>query len=165
MITRTFYIMRHEDDRVSCRVMTVDGRKVQTDPVLHYPRHSPTGFNVGYAGSGPADLALAIMAAYYGEDLNPAVIADGGHYVTCPWCVAGRMRMGEGAQRPWCRTCWGELTFLVASRALADYQAFKDRFLLTPVAPGGVLTIEDEAITEWLSENPERQKEIFGVRP
>lgn len=26
--------------------------------------HSPTGFEVGYAGSGPADLALNILAAF-----------------------------------------------------------------------------------------------------
>ena len=28
-------------------------------------QHSPTGFEVGYGGSGPADLALNIMAAFF----------------------------------------------------------------------------------------------------
>jgi hypothetical protein len=28
--------------------------------------HSPTGFSWGYAGSGPAQLALAILADYFG---------------------------------------------------------------------------------------------------
>lgn len=33
----------------------------------HIPHHSPTGFEWGYGGSGPADLALAILADYFGE--------------------------------------------------------------------------------------------------
>jgi len=30
--------------------------------------HSPTGFNWGYGGSGPAQLALAILADHLGND-------------------------------------------------------------------------------------------------
>lgn len=36
---------------------TVDGR-----PLHHEVFHSPTGFEMGYGGSGPADLALSILA-------------------------------------------------------------------------------------------------------
>jgi hypothetical protein len=36
-------------------------------PLTHVPYHSPDGFEWGYAGSGPADLALAILADYFGE--------------------------------------------------------------------------------------------------
>lgn len=32
-----------------------------TRPLHHHPRHSPTGFNWGYAGSGPADLARSLL--------------------------------------------------------------------------------------------------------
>lgn len=31
--------------------------------------HSPTGFGWGYGGSGPAQLALAILVYEYGDDL------------------------------------------------------------------------------------------------
>ena len=31
--------------------------------VAHIPVHSPTGFGVGYGGSGPADLALSVLHA------------------------------------------------------------------------------------------------------
>ena len=41
-------------------VVTVDGRPL---PVrLDLVNHSPTGFEWGYGGSGPAQLALAILA-------------------------------------------------------------------------------------------------------
>lgn len=40
-----------------------------TRPLHHVVRHSPTGFNYGYAGSGPADLALSILAACVEQEL------------------------------------------------------------------------------------------------
>ncbi|MDI6857213.1 MAG: DUF6166 domain-containing protein [Dehalococcoidia bacterium] len=36
-------------------------------PLTHVPYHSPDGVEWGYAGSGPADLALAILADYFEE--------------------------------------------------------------------------------------------------
>lgn len=35
--------------------------KVNGRPLRHVVHHSPTGFEVGYGGSGPADLALSIL--------------------------------------------------------------------------------------------------------
>jgi hypothetical protein len=32
--------------------------------------HSPTGFSWGYSGSGPAQLALAILADYFSNDVK-----------------------------------------------------------------------------------------------
>lgn len=40
-------------------IITVDGQ-----PLRHVVRHSPTGMEWGYGGSGPADLALSILADY-----------------------------------------------------------------------------------------------------
>ena len=37
-------------------------------PRLDLARHSPTGFEWGYAGSGPAQLALAILAHHLRND-------------------------------------------------------------------------------------------------
>ena len=42
--------------------VTVDG-----EPLKHICRHSPDGFNWGYGGSGPADLALSILTDCIGE--------------------------------------------------------------------------------------------------
>lgn len=36
-------------------------------PLPHIVHHSPTGYAWGYAGSGPADLALSILADYFEE--------------------------------------------------------------------------------------------------
>jgi hypothetical protein len=38
---------------------------VDDKPLRHIPLHSPTGFEFGYGGSGPADLSLAILADYF----------------------------------------------------------------------------------------------------
>lgn len=41
----------------------VDGVRLTPDRSLKVRNHSPTGFAWGYAGSGPAQLALAILLA------------------------------------------------------------------------------------------------------
>ena len=38
------------------------------DPLPHDVRHSPTGFEWGYAGSGPAELARCILLYWFGDD-------------------------------------------------------------------------------------------------
>jgi len=47
-------------------VVRVDGSPL--DPRLDLRKHSPTGFEWGYGGSGPAQLALAILADHLGDD-------------------------------------------------------------------------------------------------
>jgi hypothetical protein len=47
-------------------LVTVDGHSL--DPRLDLWNHSPTGFEWGNDGSGPAQLALAILADYFGDD-------------------------------------------------------------------------------------------------
>jgi hypothetical protein len=46
--------------------VTVNGRPL--NPRLDLWNHSPTGFEWGYCGSGPAQLALAILADHLGDD-------------------------------------------------------------------------------------------------
>ena len=49
-----------------CKAWSVyeDGKKLALNPRRDLCNHSPTGFQWGYAGSGPAQLALAIVAHY-----------------------------------------------------------------------------------------------------
>ena len=46
--------------------VTVDGRPL--NPRFDLWGHSPSGFEWGYCGSGPAQLALAILADHLGND-------------------------------------------------------------------------------------------------
>jgi hypothetical protein len=47
-------------------IVTVDGHRL--NPRFDLSNHSPTGFEWGYAGSGPAQLALAILADHCQND-------------------------------------------------------------------------------------------------
>lgn len=47
-------------------IVTVNGRPL--NPRLDLWNHSPTGFEWGYGGSGPAQLALAILADHLRDD-------------------------------------------------------------------------------------------------
>jgi len=47
-------------------IVTVDGRPL--NPRLDLYNHSPSGFEWGYGGSGPAQLALAILADHLADD-------------------------------------------------------------------------------------------------
>jgi hypothetical protein len=58
------YDGRREEDSV---LVTVNGRPL--NPRFDLRNHSPTGFEWGYGGSGPAQLALAILADCVGDEL------------------------------------------------------------------------------------------------
>jgi hypothetical protein len=47
-------------------IVTVDGRRL--NPRFDLWNHSPTGFEWGYVGSGPAQLALAILADHFFDE-------------------------------------------------------------------------------------------------
>jgi hypothetical protein len=58
---------RYEGKRQGHAVtVTVDGRRL--NPRFDLWNHSPTGFEWGYGGSGPAQLALAILADHCSDD-------------------------------------------------------------------------------------------------
>lgn len=60
--------MREAETRV---VVTVNGH-----PLRHAVRHSPTGFEWGYGGSGPADLARSILLDYLDGHPQAEAVAD-----------------------------------------------------------------------------------------
>lgn len=57
--------------RVPEVVVVKDG--VEQGPLPFEGRHSPDGFAWGYEGSGPAELALAILTDVLGEEPEPYV--------------------------------------------------------------------------------------------
>jgi hypothetical protein len=64
---KTYWGIRHEN-RVSVQVVTDDGRQEPLNPRFDLRNHSPCGFEWGYCGSGPAQLALALLADATGDD-------------------------------------------------------------------------------------------------
>ncbi len=59
---------RASDGTVSVWVEPADGEPYPLPPRLDLRHHSPAGFNFGYAGSGAAQLALALVADVLGDD-------------------------------------------------------------------------------------------------
>lgn len=57
------------NERGKAEVCRLDGGDVRRlDPRFDLWRHSPDGFEWGYQGSGPAQLALALLADALGDD-------------------------------------------------------------------------------------------------
>ena len=54
----------------------INGKPLSPSRSLEVRRHSPTGFSWGYPGSGPAQLALAILLAYLPEHEALALYQD-----------------------------------------------------------------------------------------
>lgn len=63
-----FLMVRGETGGLDVEVLRA-GESRPLPPRLDLMDHSPTGFEMGYAGSGPAQLALAILAEAVGDDL------------------------------------------------------------------------------------------------
>ncbi len=63
------YIGHRDMSTGKCRVRVEVGGKTKALPLcLSVMRHSPTGFEWGYSGSGPAQLALALLMDTLGRD-------------------------------------------------------------------------------------------------
>jgi hypothetical protein len=76
--------------------VTADGR-----PLVHVVVHSPTGFAWGYGGSGPADLALSILADFLGERPSGPEMYEGRsecsrHYQGFKWAFIAPLDQDSG---------------------------------------------------------------------
>lgn len=60
----------HPRTRVVLRTYLDTGREI---PITHHIRHSPDGFNWGYSGSGPAELARCLLWDVMGYEPEPAL--------------------------------------------------------------------------------------------
>jgi Family of unknown function (DUF6166) len=70
---KTYYGYR--DATGTAHVTVTDGNGVRHLPLrLDLDNHSPTGFEWGYGGSGPAQLALALLADALGNDAMAGVL-------------------------------------------------------------------------------------------
>ena len=60
--------MKRYEGRRTWRAVEVTVNGGPLNPRLDLRNHSPTGFEWGYCGSGPAQLALAILADHLADD-------------------------------------------------------------------------------------------------
>jgi len=75
-------------------VCTVNGGTASSRPLplrLDLWNHSPTGFEFGYGGSGPAQLALAILADCCGDELAVT------YHQPFKWAVIARLPAEGGS--------------------------------------------------------------------
>jgi hypothetical protein len=67
----------------------LDGQYLDPGPSQKLRNHSPTGFNWGYGGSGPAQLALAILLDHFGENIAQE------YYQAFKWQFVATWPMGK----------------------------------------------------------------------
>ena len=120
-------VYRIERDEKTGTVIIHVGIKWPAGPswrlLSHCNLHSPTGFEIGFAGSGPADTAASILADYFEENA---------HSVERAW-------RGRSNGRP--------------SIAVKLHQAFKFEVIAgIGLEPGEVHTLEESSIAAWLTE-------------
>lgn len=61
---KTYVGKRHPQYGILMVTVELDGEPIGA--LCHYVKHSPSGFECGYAGSGPADLARCILIDHKG---------------------------------------------------------------------------------------------------
>ena len=66
--SRKMYTGRRGPQGCVVWVIAGNGERKPLNPRQELRNHSPTGFEWGYGGSGPAQLALAILAEHLGND-------------------------------------------------------------------------------------------------
>ena len=69
---------------VGSKVVLVNGKRLK-----HINKHSPSGFNWGYGGSGPADLARSILNDLYGKEVADRL------YQKFKWAFIAELPQGE----------------------------------------------------------------------
>jgi hypothetical protein len=71
MQTKQYRGVRDDSGQTHVMVEFSDGSLAT--PLPHIVRHSPTGLEWGYGGSGPADLARSLIMDALGHDVHPRV--------------------------------------------------------------------------------------------
>lgn len=143
-----------EDVSVTVKRKDEDGHAVLYD-MPHIIYHSPTGLEYGYGGSGPADLALSILADFFEEepprrthskfyDFNP-------RWIECQVCEGrGSTRASATSTTETCSDCDGEGGRSKSWYCWINHQDFKWDFIAKMDRNEGFV-IKDTDIKQWLS--------------
>lgn len=106
------YVGTRDDDgtgRVHVEVYEAN-RLIRKYELPHVVRHSPTGLEWGYGGSGPADLALSIMA-----HINEVPNLSSRLYQRFKEDIVSHLdqpgfRLSEGQVREWLNQRWSQMS-------------------------------------------------------
>lgn len=93
---------------------------VNGKPLPHVVLHSPTGIEWGYGGSGPADLALSLLADHLGETPTRSQLEHG---LSVAWALHQHFKAEVVARWP---HEGFELTHLQIERFLKQYRSVAD---------------------------------------
>jgi len=120
-------VYRIERDEKTGSIIVHVGIKWPAGPawrlLSHCNLHSPTGFEIGYGGSGPADTAASILADYLGEDAR------------------------------WVERTWRGRSSGCPSIAVKLHLAFKwDMIAGIQLEPEEIHILDESSITAWLAE-------------
>lgn len=140
---KTYTGTRLDPEGCEVYVTTEEGRKYPLPLFTEIRNHSPTGFEWGYGGSGPAQLALAILADHFGADSWPRC---------CPYCHS-RMD-GYKCVEPECAYDAREDQFKSIQGEVVHYQDFKRDIVCQFSKPGFLLT--SLQIDDWVRAHAKR---------
>jgi hypothetical protein len=89
------------------RKVTIDGKELLPEKSQRVYNHSPNGFNWGYGGSGPAQLALAILLEF--TDIGQAMTL----HQEFKWKVITKLLQGIDFElkidvKAWINKKWGK---------------------------------------------------------
>ena len=65
-----------KENLLGVSVTVIESEGENDKPLKHRVYHSPTGFEWGYLGSGPADLARSILWDHLGKEPSPALYQE-----------------------------------------------------------------------------------------
>jgi hypothetical protein len=114
--------------------------ELEVELVPHIVHHSPTGMEFGYAGSGPADLALSLLTFHLQADP-----------------VRVKLILTRGVRPPHL----DELD--PAVRAVRLYQAFKDHALAGRFATEHGIDLTGWSISQWIEARERKEAEAAKI--
>lgn len=122
---------------ITCRRLNDRGETPVFNIRQRHKHHSPSGMEFGYAGSGPADFAINVLALFL--PVHPDAVSEGSYDEFIAYERGAPPRHSK-------TTCWDSTD--VSSDAWVLHQPFKEAFIARLPREGGV--IRGDVIRSWI---------------
>lgn len=117
---------------------------------LEIRSHSPTGFEWGYGGSGPAQLALAILADHFGPLQPPSL---------CPFCNSPLK--GEACIDSDCGYQFAEDKWMHIQGTGVNGIHYQDFKRVIAARKGEHFRLTTEEIEQWIEQQRQATRELY----